>query len=267
LGAVATSAAGLATLQALKALVGASAITLAGQVGVTSTVAGAAAVSHAGVAAGALSFPTGPGGTVAIAGALGVVSSIAVAGARGASAAGSVAVSVTATGVTVPVSGARTTALAGSVAGSLYRSANKGAALAAWPKPRQRYLDWSRQMVPNFIPPPVWLPPIRAGEIDGRYMDCTPDLGPTGDKFPSISTLSIGITRQDGAAVTSNDLQTAGSAWPNVLDTTQLIPTFGFMAPVEAAGVAYNLTLTCDVTAQSRLFIRDWMMLVAPTLG
>ncbi|MDE2470146.1 MAG: hypothetical protein KGL35_15715 [Bradyrhizobium sp.] len=108
---------------------------------------------------------------------------------------------------------------------------------------------------------------MRAGEIDGRYMNCTPDLGPFGDTFPSASVLSYVITRQDGEAVTANDLQQAGASWPNTLDATKLIPTIGLNAPAGAAGVSYQITLTANLTTQNRLFIRDFYIEVVPLLG
>lgn len=116
-------------------------------------------------------------------------------------------------------------------------------------------------------PEPVWQPSLRAGEMDGRYFDCTPDLGPTGDTFPSLSVLSVAITRVDGNETTSADLQSAGSEFPSTLDSTGLIPTFGFIAPITAEGVLYKLTLTADKTTQNRLFIRDWIIRVVSSMG
>lgn len=120
------------------------------------------------------------------------------------------------------------------------------------------------------IPPPPeprWLPPIRAGEIDGRYVNCGPDLSPFGDSFASIDVLSFGIVRVDGQPTTAADLQQAGTAWPNTLDSTGLIPTVGLTAPSGSAGVTYVVTLTADKTVQNRLFIRDLYIQVAPLLG
>ena len=121
----------------------------------------------------------------------------------------------------------------------------------------------------NIPPPPapVWLPAIRAGELDGRYINTTPDLGCYGDIIPSVDTITIAITRQDGRPITSNDLQLAGGIWPITLDDTSLIVTIGFTAPLLAAGVTYKLVLTVNRTAQRRLFIRDLLMEVAAALG
>ena len=115
--------------------------------------------------------------------------------------------------------------------------------------------------------PPVWLPPIRAGETDGRYLNCTPDLGPFGDSIPSLSAVSLAIARQDGRPTSSADLQPAGSAWPNTLNSTGLIPTFGLIAPSGGTGVTYVLTMTVNTTAQGRVFIRDMYIQIAALLG
>jgi hypothetical protein len=117
----------------------------------------------------------------------------------------------------------------------------------------------------TIIQPPVQIPPMRAGETDGRYIDCTPDLGPVADKFSVVPVLTI--TRADGIATTSADLQSAGSAWPDTLDATGLIPTYGLTAPAGSAGVTYQLTITADTTADGRLFIRDCLITVAASLG
>lgn len=116
-------------------------------------------------------------------------------------------------------------------------------------------------------PPPTELPAMRAGELDGRFLDCTPALAPVGDLFTDISTLSVTVTRMDGGAMTANDLQPAGGAWSSTLDAAGQIPTFGWIAPLGAAGVTYLLTLTCSPTKQGRVFIRDWILNILPLLG
>ena len=73
-------------------------------------------------------------------------------------------------------------------------------------------------------------------------------------------------TDVNGAPLSANDLQAAGSAWPNTLDSTGLIPTFGFTAPA-AAGSSYLLTLTVNKTTNGRLFIRNSVIFVAAALG
>jgi hypothetical protein len=109
---------------------------------------------------------------------------------------------------------------------------------------------------------------MAAGEITPRYMDCTPELGPIGDFFANIGVCSVGITRQDGNAITQNDLALADAGpYPPFLDTTGLIPTFWYNAPVLSAGVTYYLTLTVNATMNKRLFIRTWVMLIAGKLG
>jgi hypothetical protein len=115
--------------------------------------------------------------------------------------------------------------------------------------------------------PPVELPPLRETEVDGRYLDCTKDLAPTGDTFPSITVLSLAIMRHDGVAMTSTDLQPAGTQFPAWLDATGLIPTFGLAAPIGCGGVTYILTLTANLTTQNRLWVRDWVMTPATLLG
>ncbi len=119
--------------------------------------------------------------------------------------------------------------------------------------------------VPNYSPVPI--PPLRAGEIDGRYIDVSTDLGVTGDLVTDITTVSIAIARADGEPNTANDLQLAGSNWPNTLDPTGMIITVGFQAPYPSAGVPYWVTLTVSKTFQGRLYIRDLTMTVAPVLG
>ncbi len=122
-------------------------------------------------------------------------------------------------------------------------------------------------LIPQSYPTPTELPAMRAGETDGRYLDCTPALAPVGDTFTGLNTLSLTISRWDGVLVTSDDLQRAGTAWEDSLDSTDRIPAFGFIAPLAAAGVTYVLTLTASPTFQGRVFVRDWMMSVVPLLG
>lgn len=111
-------------------------------------------------------------------------------------------------------------------------------------------------------PPPTELPAMRAGEVDGRYLDCTPALAPVGDTFSTIPVLTI--TRIDAGPITNADLASAGSAWPDTLDATARIPTYGFIAGTSTA--TYLLRVAAS-TAQGRTFIRDWRMSVLPALG
>jgi hypothetical protein len=115
---------------------------------------------------------------------------------------------------------------------------------------------------------PVWLPPMRAGEIDGRFIDATQDLGMINDYVPGLAALTVSITREDGTALDPiNDLQSAGGAWPDQLDPTGLIITLGLNAPSGAAGQTYWITITVDTTAQGRIWIRDLIMTVAAQMG
>jgi hypothetical protein len=114
---------------------------------------------------------------------------------------------------------------------------------------------------------PVWLPPIRAGETDGRFIDTTLDLGAVGDSIPSLANVSVDIARYDGTPLGAGDLAEAGSAWPNTLDTTNLILTVGLIAPAAAAGVTYWITITVNPTAQDRVWIRDLIITVAAQMG
>jgi hypothetical protein len=112
-------------------------------------------------------------------------------------------------------------------------------------------------------PPPTELPAMRAGEIEGRYLDCTPALAPVGDTFTAIPDLAI--TRIDGADLDASiDLRSAGTAWADEIDATNRIPTYGFIAGTEVA--TYLLRISGS-TAQGRTFIRDWKMSVLPALG
>jgi hypothetical protein len=109
---------------------------------------------------------------------------------------------------------------------------------------------------------------MQVGEVNSRYMDCTPELGPIQDTFPNIQACSITITRQDGNAMTSNDLALANAGtYPPFLDSTGLIPTFWYTAPPLSVGVVYVLTLTVNLTSNGRLFIRTFLMQVVSQLG
>jgi hypothetical protein len=114
-------------------------------------------------------------------------------------------------------------------------------------------------------PPPTELPAMRAGEApDGRYLDCTPALAPIGDTFDGIPALTI--SRIDGTAIDATDLAPAGADWPDAIDATNRIPTYGLAAPATAAARTYRLTIS-GATAQGRLFVRDWLMSVLPWMG
>jgi hypothetical protein len=117
----------------------------------------------------------------------------------------------------------------------------------------------------TIIQPPATIPSMRAGETDGRYIDCTPDLGPVGDTFAVVPTLTI--TRTDGVAITSADLQSAGAAWPDTLDATKLITTYGLLAPPGSAGQTYQLTITANTTTLGRVYVRDCLITIAAALG
>ena len=118
---------------------------------------------------------------------------------------------------------------------------------------------------PNYAPVPI--PPLRAGEIDGRYIDVSTDLGVVGDKVVTIETVTIAISRADGEPLTDDDLHVAGSDWPNSLDATGQRITVGFHAPPLSAGVPYWVTLVVDKTFQERLYIRDLTMTILPVMG
>jgi hypothetical protein len=119
----------------------------------------------------------------------------------------------------------------------------------------------------SLTPPVVVMPSIRAGETDSRFMDCTPDLGPAGDSFTTPGSLTLTITRQDGNTLTANDLALAvGLQFAATLDSTRLIPTFWYAAPLLSAGVAYYLTLA-GTTTQGRAFVRDWAITSMAQLG
>ncbi len=119
---------------------------------------------------------------------------------------------------------------------------------------------------PQSFPTPTAMPPMRAGEVDGRYMDCSPTLLPISDLFTSINTITITVTRCDGVAIGANDLQVNTSIAP-VLDPTGMIVTFWYNAPIANAGADYILTLTANPTFEGRTFVRDWTMSIVPLLG
>lgn len=114
-------------------------------------------------------------------------------------------------------------------------------------------------------PPPTPLPAFRAGEApDGRYLDCTPALAPIGDLFNDIPQLII--QRINGEPLDADDLTSAGGLWPDVLDATGRIPTYGLLAPIGSASRTYLLTIS-GLTGQGRLFVRDWLISVLPWMG
>jgi hypothetical protein len=117
-------------------------------------------------------------------------------------------------------------------------------------------------MAVTSYPPPTVLPAMRAGEVDGRYLDCTPALAPVGDFLAAVPDLTI--RRIDGAPMTADDLAAAGSAWLNSMDPTNRIPTYGFVA---GSLTATYLLKTVGTTTQGRTFVRDWRMSVLPELG
>ena len=116
-------------------------------------------------------------------------------------------------------------------------------------------------------PPPTELPAMRAGETDGRYMDCSPALAPVGDIITDVSTVSVAVSKRDCGAMTANDLQSAAGTWDTTIDTTGQVVTTGWTAPITSAGVTYLLTLTVNPTKQGRVFIRDWFMSILPLMG
>jgi hypothetical protein len=111
-------------------------------------------------------------------------------------------------------------------------------------------------------PPPTELPAMNSGEVNGRYLDCTPALAPVGDRFATIPTLTI--RRIDGAVMTVADLASAGSGWPDTIDATNRIVTYGFIA---GTNTATYLLRQMGPTAEGATFVRDWRMSVLPELG
>jgi hypothetical protein len=116
-------------------------------------------------------------------------------------------------------------------------------------------------------PVPVELPAMREGEIDARYMDCSPALAPVGDVFSDINTVIVIVSRYDGIPMTELDLQPAIGIWPPSLDDSGQVVTYGWNAPVGSAGRTYLLTLVANPTKEGRRFVRDWFMSVLPLLG
>ena len=118
-------------------------------------------------------------------------------------------------------------------------------------------------------PLPIFLSPIRAGEIDGRSINFANDLGAAGDFISDISTVSVGFVRRDGfPIVAGEDLELAGNQdWPNTIDPTGLILTIGLNALMGASGLSYGLTVVVSKTAQQRLFIRDAIINVLAVMG
>lgn len=121
-------------------------------------------------------------------------------------------------------------------------------------------------IAPQSYPVPTWLPGMRSGEVDGRFMDCSPALNPISDVFTDIVTISIVVTRADGQPMTAIDLQ-QDPDWTPELDPTGTIATFGWIAPAGNPGADYILTLTADQTRDGRLFVRDWAMAIVPLMG
>lgn len=115
-------------------------------------------------------------------------------------------------------------------------------------------------------PTPTQLPPMRAGETDGRFMDCSPALIPVADAFTNILTVSIAVARADAAPMTAIDLQPDVTIGPS-LDPTGMIATFWWIAPVGNVGADYILTLIANPTSGGRVFERDWTMSIVPALG
>lgn len=119
-------------------------------------------------------------------------------------------------------------------------------------------------------PAPTELPAMRETELDGRYMDCSPALLPVGDSFVSLDSVNIVVTRRDGAAMGTTDLQSG--VWDPVLgpatgNNANTIVTFGWFAPPGSGGSTYLLTLTANPTKEGRIFVRDWVMSVLPFMG
>lgn len=116
-------------------------------------------------------------------------------------------------------------------------------------------------------PTPTELPAMREGETDGRYMDFSPALCPVGDVIPSLSNVTVVVTRRDGCPMTAGDLQEADASWPPTLDTSGTIVTYGWTAPVGSADSSYTLTVTINPTKEGRTFIRDWFISILPLMG
>jgi hypothetical protein len=114
---------------------------------------------------------------------------------------------------------------------------------------------------------PVALPAIRCGEIDGRYIDFSADLGTVADYIPSINNVDIAIIRRDGFPMAAEDLAVAGPPWPNTLDPDGLVLTIGLQPPLGSAGRRYQLTVTVNKTLQGRIFIRDLWIDVLAAMG
>jgi hypothetical protein len=117
-------------------------------------------------------------------------------------------------------------------------------------------------------PAPTELPAMREGELDGRYMDTTPSLGPVGDRIITLESISIIIARRDAQPIMLGvDLQLSLAEWPIQVDATGRIVTFGLFAPAGSQLKTYQLTLTVDRTQENRVYKRDWTIAVLPDLG
>jgi len=116
---------------------------------------------------------------------------------------------------------------------------------------------------------PILLPAIRAGELDGRFINFTADLGAAGDWIADLRNVNVIVSRRDGFPITDGvDLHVAGpTSWPNTLDPTGLILTIGLQAPGACAGVGYILTVVVSTTAAGRIFVRDATIDVLAHMG
>lgn len=114
-------------------------------------------------------------------------------------------------------------------------------------------------------PPPTELPAMRAGEVSGRYMDCSTVLGPISDSFTNITDLTVTVARMDGATLDATDLALA-SGWAPMLDETGTIVTYVWAAPSANTGSSYYLTLS-GPTQSGETFVRDWRISVLPLMG
>lgn len=127
----------------------------------------------------------------------------------------------------------------------------------------------------SLVPPPFSINgPVRDGEGEvARTIIWTPDLGASdgAGRIPSLADVTVSIARQDGLAITANDVSLLPGLFS--LDSTGLQLTVWFQVPAGlpyaggSSQIAYVVTFSVQPTASGQGFKRDGILIAAATLG
>ncbi len=128
-------------------------------------------------------------------------------------------------------------------------------------------MSFTNPLIPT--PPPL-VSAIAVGDVAPRQASFADVLGLTGDTIPSVSEVTIAITRLDGVTMGPTDLAVVLDAHHNTaIDSTGQIVQMWLGSPPTTGvpGVGYLVSVTIAQTTQFQTMTRAGIIYVEASLG